>query len=301
VSALKGVRFAIDPKDVAVFVFVMAIWGFNFAAVKTGVETFPPIFMTALRFMLVSVLLLPFVPVPRGHFKGVLMVSVTLGFLHFSFMFTGLTGIDAATAAIAIQLQVPFAALLAAVVFKDTLGWRRALGMAIAFVGVAVIAGEPRMQGSYLALGFVVIAAMIFAVSNIMVKKLDMLNGWTIAGWMSFFAVPQLLAASLVLEEGQWAAVESADWLAWGCVVYNAVVVMVIGYGLWYRLLRRYEVNTAMPFTLLVPLFGVLTGVFVLGEEPSTGLFVGGALTVVGVGIIILRRPKLVAPEAERI
>jgi O-acetylserine/cysteine efflux transporter len=295
------IRFAIEPKDVAAFLLVTIIWGFNFAVVKTGLLTFPPIFMTALRFSLVAILLVPFVKMPRGHFGGIMLVAGTLGFLHFALMFTGLSGIDAATAAIAIQLQVPFAALLAAIVFKDKLGWRRALGMAIAFCGVAVIAGEPRMAGNYLSLAFVVTAAMIFAFSNVIVKKLDMLDAWTIAGWMSLFAVPQLLVASFVLEEGHLEALRTADWLAWGCVLYNAVVVMIIGYGLWYRLLRRYEMNTAMPFTLLVPLFGVLTGVLVLGESLTLGLVIGGALTIVGVGIIILRRPKLVAPEAERI
>ncbi|WP_119166964.1 DMT family transporter [Algihabitans albus] len=295
------IHFAIAPRDVAAFVLVMAIWGFNFAVVKTALETFPPIFMTALRFAMVAAVLLPFVAIPRGHFLGVFLVSVTLGFLHFSLMFTGLDGIDASTAAIAIQLQVPFAALLAAFVFGDKLGWRRALGMATAFAGVAVIAGEPRMAGSYLSLGLVVTAAMIFAISNIQVKKLGTLNGWTVAGWMSFFAVPQLFAASLLLEDGQIEALRAADWLAWGCIVYNAIVVMVIGYGLWYRLLRRYEVNTAMPFTLLVPLFGVMTGVLVLGETLDLSLILGGLLTIVGVGIIILRRPKVVAPEADRV
>src|SRR3546814_3213789 len=67
-------------------------------------------------------------------------------------MFHGLKTVDAGTASIAIQLQVPFASLLAAIVFKDKLGWRRALGMAIVFIGVAVIAGEPRLAGQYLAL-----------------------------------------------------------------------------------------------------------------------------------------------------
>src|SRR3546814_2272947 len=76
-------------------------------------------------------------------------------------MFHGLKTVDAGTASIAIQLQVPFASLLAAIVFKDKLGWRRALGMAIAFIGVAVIAGEPRLAGQYLALGFVIIASFI--------------------------------------------------------------------------------------------------------------------------------------------
>ncbi len=295
------IRFAIAPRDVATFVLVMMIWGLNFAMVKIGLETFPPIFMTALRFTLVAALLLPFVKVPRGNFRGILLMAFTLGFLHFSLMFTGLSGIDASTAAIAIQLQVPFAALLAAFAFGDKLGWRRALGMAIAFSGVAVIAGQPQMQGSYLSLGLVVTAAMVFAVSNILAKTLSNLDGWTIAGWMSFFAVPQLLTASLVLEEGQMAALRSADWVAWACLLYTAVMAMIVAYGLWYRLLHRHEVNTAMPFTLLVPLFGVITGVVVLGEQPSPALAIGGLLTVVGVGIIILRRPKLVQPDLERL
>src|SRR3546814_13938595 len=67
---------------------------------------------------------------------------------------------------IAIQLQVPFASLLAAIVFKDKLGWRRPLGMAIAFIGVAVIAGEPRLAGQYLALGFVIIASFIWSIAS---------------------------------------------------------------------------------------------------------------------------------------
>ena len=295
------IRFAIAPRDAAVFVLVMAIWGLNFAVSKTALETFPPIFMTTLRFALVAAILLPFVARPNGRFLDVFLVSVTLGFLHFSLMFTGLSGIDASTAAIAIQLQVPFAALLAAFVFGDTLGWRRALGMATAFAGVAVIAGEPQMAGSYLSLGLVVTAAMIFAISNIQVKKLHSLDGWTITGWMSLFAVPQLFVASLLLEDGQMEALQTADWLAWGCVVYNAVVAMIVGYGLWYRLLRRYEVNTAMPFTLLVPLFGVMAGVLLLGDRLHLSLILGGLLTVIGVGIIILRRPKVVAPEADRV
>src|SRR3546814_9270170 len=52
------------------------------------------------------------------------------------------------SASIAIQLQVPFASLLAAIFFKDKLGWRRGFGMLIAFFGVAVIAGEPRLERS---------------------------------------------------------------------------------------------------------------------------------------------------------
>lgn len=291
----------IKPVDFLLFGFVMLVWGFNFAVTKTGLEQFPPLLMVALRFAIVSAVLLPIVRLPTRRWGEMILLSVTLGTLHFALMFTGLSGIDASTAAIAIQLQVPFAALLAAFFFGDKLGWRRGLGLAIAFAGVVVIAGEPRLEGRYGALLMVIGAALVWAVSNVQVKKVSELSPWCVSAWMSLFAVPQLLVLSLLTERGQWQAMVEADWIGWSAIAYNAIAVMVIGYGLWYRLLRRYEMNQAMPITLLVPLIGVASGVLVLGEPFTWSLALGGLLTIGGVGIVVLRRPRLAQLASKRI
>lgn len=292
---------AVRPLHLLLFLFVMLIWGLNFAVAKLGLAQLPAILLMTLRFGLFALLAAPFVKWPGKAWPAVFMVSVTLGFLHFALMFTGLSGIDAATAAIAIQLQVPFAALLAAIVFNDKIGWRRAIGLAIAFLGVALIAGEPRFRGNYLSLGLVIAAALVWAVANIQIKKLGAIDGFTLNAWVSILATPQLLVASLVLEQGHLAALQAADWRAVFSIVYQAVLVLGVGYGIWYWLLRQYEVNQAMPFTLLVPLVGVASGVFLLGEPLTPYLIVGGLLTVIGVAIILIRRPRTAAPEAERI
>lgn len=280
---------------------IMLLWGINFAVAKTGLLQLPPIFLVACRFLLVAILLLPFAKRSHGQWGAIFAIAVVLGLLHFSFMFTGLSTVDAATAAIAIQLQVPFAALLAAVFFKDKLGWRRALGMAIAFIGVAVIAGEPRLNGQYLALSFVIIACFIWSIANVMIKRLKEVDGITLNAWMAVFATPMLFAASAVMEEGQIEAVRQADFWAYFAVVYQAVAVVVIGYGCWYWLMRRYQMNQIMSATLLVPLFGVVSGVVFLGEELTVNLIAGGLMTIAGVAIIIIRRPRIAAPQAERL
>ena len=300
-NAGAGLGLAVRPLHLLIFVGIMVVWGINFAAAKIGMEQLPPIFMVALRFGLVALLLTPFVARPRGRWREVFLISVTLGVIHFALMFTGLAGIDAATAAIAIQLQVPFAALLAAVIFKDRIGWRRALGMAIAFGGVALIAGEPRLEGRYASLALVLTAAMCWSVANIQIKKLADVDGMTLNAWMAVFATPQLLVLSLFLEEGQWQAIAAADWRAYFSIVYQAVLVVIVGYGVWAWLLRIYDINQAMPMTLLVPFVGVLSGVVFLGESLTLTLILGGLLTIVGVGIILIRRPRTTAPEAERI
>jgi O-acetylserine/cysteine efflux transporter len=292
---------AIRPLHVFLFVLVTFIWGMNFAAAKIGLQQLPPILMIALRWGLVGLVLLPFGLPARGQWGQIVMISVTLGLLHFSLMFWGLRILDAATAAIAIQLQVPFAAILAAVFFDDRLGWRRALGLTIAFAGVAIIAGEPRLNGQYLALATVITAACIWSVANIQIKKLGEINGFVLNGWIGILATPQLLIASWLLEQDQWQSLVTADWRAYASILYQTFLVVVFGYGLWFRLLRMYEVNQVMPFVLLVPVFGVLSGVLMLGEVLTLTFMIGGALTIVGVAIIIVRRPKLVAPQAERV
>ncbi len=292
---------AVRPLHLLAFVAVMVVWGGNFVVAKIGLSQLPPILLVGLRFAIVAALLVPFVRVPRGKLLGIAAVSVVLGLVHFSMMFTGLSGIDASTAAISIQLQVPFAALLAAVAFGETLGWRRALGMAIAFAGVVIIAGEPRLQGAYGSLALVIGAALIWAVANVLVKRLGEIDGTQLNAYMALFAFPQQLLASYVLEGGQWQAMVSADWLTVGLVLlYQSVIVVGLGYGMWYALLGRYDVNIAMPFTLLVPFFGVASGVIFLGDVITLPFLAGGLLTILGVAIVTIRRPRVAGTTAER-
>ncbi|HMB78039.1 MAG TPA: EamA family transporter [Kiloniellaceae bacterium] len=287
-------------RDIFILVGVIMIWGGNFAVVKIGLQHFTPLFFIALRFALVALFLLPVARAPRGRFLHVFALSWTLGVIHFALMFTGLKTVDAATAAIAVQLQVPMASLLAWLVFKDKLGWRRAIGMLLAFAGVGVIVGGPNLEGQYLGLGLVVSAAFMWAVANVQIKLMGNIDGKSLNAWVGVFAAPQLLALSLLLESGQWQALATLNVSAVFAVLYQSLAVMVVGYGIWYSLMRRYDMNQVMPFTLLLPVFGVLAGVLVLGEEITLTFLLGGVLTLIGVGIIVIRRPKIAAPETQR-
>jgi O-acetylserine/cysteine efflux transporter len=213
-------------------------------------------------------------------------------------MFTGLKGTDAAVAAIATQTQVPFAALIAAVFLKDRIGWRRAAGMALAFVGIVVMAGEPRHAGNLLPIFMVIGASFMWAVANIQIKQLGPIDDFALNAYLGLFAAPQLFLASALLESGQLAAVAQADWVGWSAVAYTAIMVTVISYVMWFRVLRRYPVNQAMPFTLLVPVLAVLSAAVFLDEPLTLRVILGGLATVAGVAVIVVRRPRLAEPEA---
>ncbi len=78
------------------------------------------------------------------------VIALVSAAVQYSLTFNGLRGVDASTAVLVIQLEVPFPVLLGAVLLKEKPGPRRWLGIAIAFIGVAFIgvafiAGEPRL------------------------------------------------------------------------------------------------------------------------------------------------------------
>jgi O-acetylserine/cysteine efflux transporter len=283
--------------DLAIVLFVMLLWGGNFVVAKIGLQYMPPIFFVALRFAVVAALLVFFVPVPWGRLKAIAALSVVLGSLHFTLMFNAMRALDAGTASVVIQLQVPFAALLAALVFKDKLGWRSIAGMVLAFAGVLLIAGEPRISGNLPYVGMVVAAAFFFALANIQMKKLGDVDANSINAWTALFATPQLFLISAVLEQGQIAALQAVSWVFLATLFYQAVIMVIVSYALWYGLLRRYPVGQVVPFMLLLPVLGVLSGAALLGEPITWHTVVGGLLTVAGVGVIVLRRAAVTEPR----
>ena len=282
--------------DILTLLLVTLVWGFNFAIVKVGLAQLPPILFVSLRFFVVALLLLPFLKWPQ-HKRGLIaLLGVTLGVVHFSMFFLGVSGLEASTAAIAIQLQVPFASIVAAVVYRDRLGWRRLLGMAFAFAGVALVAGAPRSHPAIGSLLLVIGAACVWSIASMMMKEIgDELDVLALNGWVAIIAAPLLLVVSLIFEHGQGAALAASDWRAWLSLLFQACLVTLFGYSVWYRMMRRFSLNQVMPFTLLVPVFGVLSGVLFLGDHLTRLMLLGAALTIAGIGIIVLRRPRIAA------
>jgi O-acetylserine/cysteine efflux transporter len=281
----------VKPTDLALTLAVMLLWGLNFPVSKIGLAELPPILMMGMRFGLVALLLCPFMPLPREKLGHILVIAVLLGGFHFSLMFTGLSRIDASAAAILTQSQVLFSTLLGMLVYRDRLTRRLLVGMLLAFLGVVLVAGEPRFGSDPWPIAMILAAALVWALSNLVFKRIGAIHPFALSGWMAFFAAPQLFALSWVLETGQSAAIDAAGWRAWAALLYNAVVVTIISYGLWYPLIRKYPMSFLMPFTLLVPVVGVLSSVIVLGERMTWQMALGGVATIAGIATIALRGP----------
>lgn len=275
------------PQDIALAFVVIVIWALNFSVAKIGIEQIPPLLMMTLRFSLLAVLLLPFLKPPAGKPFGLVVgVGIALGGFHFGFLFTGLRGVDAAPAAIAIQLAVPFSAILARIFFGERMNAWQLTGMGVAFGGVYLLAGEARAASSLPHLLMVVAAAFAWAQANVFIKRLEGINPFTLNAWVAVIAVPQLLLASLVFETGHMEALATADWRGWGAVLFMVFGASITAYGLWYYLVGKYDVNQVVPLTLLAPVLAVYFATLILDEQLTTRLVLGGAVTIAGVAMM---------------
>lgn len=278
------------PVDVLLAVAVAVIWGMGFVVAKAGMAHFSPILLMALRFSLTAACLVYFFRPPVGLFWPLFWISLISAALQYSLTFNGVRGIDASTAALLVQLEVPFGLIMAWLVFGERIAPRQTLGIFIAFGGAVLIIGEPRLEGDLIYALLVVAGAFTWAVGQIMVKKLGNVGGFRLLSGVALFAAPQLFLASWIFERGQLEQVQSASPAAWSAVIYLGLVMTALGYGLWYRLLGLYSVNRVMPFLLLLPVTSVFGGIFFLGESLTPKIALGGCLAIAGVAMITIRR-----------
>jgi len=277
------------PVDVLIAIAVAAIWGMGFVVAKAGMSHFSPILLMALRFSLTAACLLCFFRPPPGLFKQIFWISLISAALQYSLTFNGLRGIDASTAALLVQLEVPFGLIMAWLVFGERISPKQALGILIAFGGAVLIVGEPRLADDLVYAFMVIGGAFTWAVGQIMIKKLGKVGGFNLLSGVALFAAPQLFVASLLFEQDQLEQIVSASPAAWGAVAYLGLVMTALAYGLWYRLLGHYSVNQVMPFLLLLPVTSVCGGIFFLGESLTTKIAMGGGLAIIGVAMITIQ------------
>ncbi len=284
-------------------VLINLVWGANLVFTKMALADIPPVLFAALRFAIVLLALLPFLRIVPGRMTQIAGIGVTMGLLHFTLIYVGLDlADDVATVAIATQLIVPFSTLLSIVFLRERIGWRRTLGIALAFGGMLFIGFDPVVFDYALSLWLVAAGAMAGAVAMVLMKQVPDVPVFTMQAWIALIACPGLFGVSAVIETGQVAALAAADGDVWLVLVFSGLGAGLLGHSSMNWLLKRHDVSVISPLTLLSTVFGVVLGVVLLDDHVSVRIVTGGLLSLAGVLIIARRQPRrgpapaLVAP-----
>jgi O-acetylserine/cysteine efflux transporter len=284
---------ALRLPHLAIMMAVNLAWGLNFIAAKYAVDELPPIFATGLRFLLIFLVLLPILrPVP-GKMKSLLLAAFVIGALHFSVLYYAISiAENMSSVAIATLTNVPFATILAVVFLKERIGIYSMTGLVLAFGGVMVLGFDPEAFNHMTSLLLVMLAAFIYAVGAILLRRLSGVGVLTLQAWIGLCGTIAVLGLSFLVEHGQLEALQAASWYARGGVIFSALVSSIIGHGGLYYLLKRYPVTTITPLTLLSQVFAVIASVVILGDVLTARIVLGGVLTFAGAGIIVYRKKQ---------
>jgi O-acetylserine/cysteine efflux transporter len=290
------------PVHLSLAVLVAAVWGVNFVVIDIGLDHFPPLLFSALRFLVAALPAVFFVPRPKVALKWVISVGVVLGVAKFGLLFIGMhRGMPAGLSSLVLQIQAVFTALFAITLLGERLSRLRLTGMAIALAGITVAAMDEGTSGPLGAFALVVAAAAFWGLSNILTRKAAPPDALSWMVWLSLVPPLPLLALSFLFEgpSADLAALRSLDWSGGGAIVYVAWISTVFGFGAWGFLLRQYEASAVAPFSLLVPVFGMSSAAVLLGESVSPLRWAAAVLLVGGVAISSTgRRPSRRPSEA---
>lgn len=291
-------------RHIGLILAISLFWGINFVVAKYALLEMSPLLLTTLRFMIVSVILFPFVKFHKDQLPLLLCVGLAAGAFNFGFFFLGLQYASASAAAVFVQLNAPFAVILSVLFLGEHLSRHNIIGLVLAFGGVMVLSFDPGIFAFKFGLMFVTLCAVFVAVSNVLMKKLEGVGVLDLQCHVALISFPVLALGSLILENGQVEAMKTASWVPWAAVLFMVFGANIIGHGGVYYLLQRYEVSRISTMLLLAPCIGVLSGVALLGEPMSVRIAIGALITLGGICVIALKpvaRPEPVQPDASKV
>lgn len=281
------------PAHTALAVLVAAVWGVNFTVIEIGLDHFPPLLFSALRFLAAALPAVFLVGRPKVAWKWIVAVGLTLGVAKFGLLFVSMdVGMPAGLSSLVLQSQAVFTAAIAFAFLGERPTRVRLTGMAVALAGIGVAAWDEGSSGPLGAFALCVAAAVCWGASNVLTRKASPPDSLTFMVWVSTVPVVPLLLLSFLFEgpREDWDVLRSLDWRGAGTVLYVAWVTTVFGFGVWGWLLRRHPASTVAPFSLLVPVFGMSSAALFLDEGVTPPRWLAAALLVGGVALASLTR-----------
>ena len=285
-----------------VWLILCGIWGSTWLFIKLGLADLPPLTFAGIRFVIscaivVVIIRIRGIQLPRAGADWILLsVTGILSFgLNYGLVFWGEQYITSGLAAL-LQATLPAFGLVFAHFHLpgERLSWAKIGGVVLGVCGVAVVfSNQLAVAGRQALAGCValILSAAFAAYSNVLVKAYGKhLNPAIMAAGQMFFGLLLLLAVGLPLEGNPF----RFHWtpMAVIALLYLAVVGSVIAFLLYYWLVLNMDVTKSMLIALVTPVVAVLLGMVVLNEEFGWRTLAGGAMIMLGIAFIVLRRRR---------
>lgn len=272
---------------------IVLIWGFNFVVIRWGIEDIHPMTMTLLRFLLTAIPMVFFVKKPDVSMRYVVIYGVLFGAGVWGVANLAIfLGTPAGMASLLLQMS-PFLTVLAAVmVFKETLKAKQWAGMIIALFGFLTICLFKSDNLSYVSIGLMAVSAFFWTICNMLIRMTKPKDVVSFTVWSSLFVpVPILLLSfiyTLVYGIDLTTLVQLPSIKGWISIVFQALIVTLFGYAVWTQLISKHGLSIVVPYSLLVPIFGLFFGWLLYDERLTNIELIGSGLVLIGLIVLVV-------------
>ncbi len=273
----------------------VVLWGATPLATKVAVADLDPLAVGLLRTLLAGIAALPLIlfgrvkPPKSGRGRAYLAVSALGGFVVFPLLFSfGLELTSAGHAALLLGVLPVLTGLIAALLDRRLPGGRWWFGCAIALAGTALLVGarfdvslkDGSIFGDLLVLASAVAASAGYVAGARAARET---GTWAVTLWgLVLGSVVLLPVLPVALGTGDLAA---AGALAWGSVLYMALVSSILAYAAWYWALGQGGIGRTGLAQFVQPLVGVALAVALLGEAVTWPMVAAAAAILAGVAL----------------
>lgn len=283
----------LSARDLAVAALMNVMWALNIIAAKMAVLEITPLTAAFLRQAIVCIVCASWLRIVPGQMKALLGLSVLTGGIYFVFINLSLVAADNVGAlAITGQLGVPFSMILAVLLLGERIQKYRIAGVAMSFLGVAILMFDPAIVDEIAGIVLTVAAAMVWACSSLIQRTLRAVPILTVYAWIGLTGTLMLAPMALVFEPQGIAGIPNIALGSLGWVAFSAIGSTLLGHGSMSWLLQRHPIAVVTPLTLVAPVLSVLVASWYF-RTPLTGIMIlGGLVALTGVAIVTIRSAR---------
>lgn len=285
------------PINVLLLILLSAIWGGSFIFMRVLAPVFGAVGTACLRLLIAALFLLIYYKLSgyKIHWKRDWKLLCLIGVINsaipfYSYAYAALH-IPASLSVIVNTMSPMFGAVFAALILKEKLTPSKAVGLALGTLGVAVISGSdalPQTPEAYLSVAACLLATVCYGFSGVLIKKYAMnIEAKAMAGGSQLFAGLSLLPFLLIT--GPSKPVDGGIVMV---LIAFAVLCSAVAYLIYYHLLKELGPTRALTVTFLMPVFGMVWGNLILGEQLYVQMLFGAAIILLGTYLVVVPRKR---------
>ncbi|MGH8808104.1 MAG: DMT family transporter [Noviherbaspirillum sp.] len=287
---------SLSRKDWILLVLLTLCWGINWPIMKIGVQDFPPLsFRTLSMIGGLPVLWLAArmqgvsLAIPHGRLKDVVKLTIPNMLIWHVFMILGVKMLSSGRAAILGYTMPVWAVLFARAFFGERPTRAAWIGIGCALAGALLLLSSEfgKLAGNPLGTVFALIAAAGWGYGTVVMKRTSIdMPTISLTFWMLALTTLAMAIASTVVESAAWHMPSGATWAA---IIYNAIIIFGFAHVVWFMLARTLPPVASSLSVMMIPVLGVFSGAWLLGETPHWQDYAAMGLILSAMSTVLLK------------